>query len=310
MNSSFLRILAIILVMGAITTAWLGYQISSKPSPEETPAAVIAYQEVVARQDIPSGKQLTAEDVSLQDSDQLHSGVFNNPTSVIGKFSLVPISKGSTIHVNQLSSLSRLAPLLNPEERAVAISVNETIGVGGFVNPGDHVDVLLYLPTDGVSDNTGSSQILLENVRVLAYGDVIGDNGDLDKLLEAAIGIDTDAGQRMAKQAEIRKENRSAILAVPKDQVMRLMLAESSGTLKLALRDVHTLDAPADEGQITRLQTLTRATSQDEGSTQGREPPEQDLNKKTQDPTAAKRDDARQIIIHRGERVEVITVKK
>jgi pilus assembly protein CpaB len=52
--------------------------------------------------------------------------------------------------------------------RAVAVRVNDIIGVAGFVVPGTHVDVII-IGTPGTSGAT-TSKIFLENVQVLSAG--------------------------------------------------------------------------------------------------------------------------------------------
>lgn len=53
-------------------------------------------------------------------------------------------------------------------KRAISVAVNEVQGVSGLLSPGDHVDVIaLVPPTQG---NNTSSQIMLQNVKILAVG--------------------------------------------------------------------------------------------------------------------------------------------
>lgn len=53
-------------------------------------------------------------------------------------------------------------------KRAISIAVNEVQGVSGFLTPGQFVDVVALVPP--VQGNDMSSQILLQNVKVLAVG--------------------------------------------------------------------------------------------------------------------------------------------
>src|SRR5262249_41261268 len=62
-----------------------------------------------------------------------------------------------------------LSSLVGPGMKAVTIRVNDVDGVGGFVLPGDRVDVALtrqYKEEDGSS--AGATQVVLQDVRVLA----------------------------------------------------------------------------------------------------------------------------------------------
>ena len=58
-----------------------------------------------------------------------------------------------------------MSVVLRPGMRAVAISVNSESGAGGFILPGDHVDVLQSREGE---NKTISTEVLLQNVRVLA----------------------------------------------------------------------------------------------------------------------------------------------
>src|SRR5204862_7952260 len=64
---------------------------------------------------------------------------------------------------------SGLPPVITPGMRAVAVRVNEVIGVAGYVLPGSHVDVLATAsPTSQPQDAT--SKVILSNVQVLTSG--------------------------------------------------------------------------------------------------------------------------------------------
>ncbi|MFC4767938.1 Flp pilus assembly protein CpaB [Effusibacillus consociatus] len=53
-------------------------------------------------------------------------------------------------------------------KRAMSIAVNEVQGVSGFITPGAYVDVVVMVPPP--QGENASAQILLQNVKVLAVG--------------------------------------------------------------------------------------------------------------------------------------------
>ena len=64
-----------------------------------------------------------------------------------------------------------MAVVLRPGMRAVAVQVNVNTAAGGFILPGDHVDVLQSHPVDAASNGGHAgfaAETLLRNVRVLA----------------------------------------------------------------------------------------------------------------------------------------------
>lgn len=103
----------------------------------------------------------------------------------------------------------------------MAIAVDEVVGGGGFVLPGDYVDVMLFVRDERDGESTPLAQLVLPGVRVLTYGERI------------AVGSD---GQDRSNQEKDPRPPRTAVLAVPEDGVARLMLASQAGSLRLAIR--------------------------------------------------------------------------
>ncbi len=62
-----------------------------------------------------------------------------------------------------------LSAMIRDGLKAVTIRVNDVDGVGGFVLPGDHVDVSL---TRHVDKGNATSEVVLQNVRVLAIDQI------------------------------------------------------------------------------------------------------------------------------------------
>ena len=108
-----------------------------------------------------------------------------------------------------------LSHLLGKGMRAVAVKVNAVVGVGGFVSPGDRVDLLL---TERNDDDSGkeivTSKVLLQDVRVLA----------IDQETE-----DPDYRPKVAS---------TATLEVRLSDAQRIALASTLGSITLALRSL------------------------------------------------------------------------
>src|SRR6185295_1795316 len=102
-------------------------------------------------------------------------------------------------------------------ERAIAVKVDGVIGLGGFIQPDDRVDVLLYLSRDQREVPDTQARVLLENIRVLAYG------ANLER-------------REQDEHDDNTNNARTAVLAVPEADIDRLMLGASKGSLRLALR--------------------------------------------------------------------------
>ncbi len=107
-----------------------------------------------------------------------------------------------------------LSTILAPEMRASTIRVNDINGVAGFVLPGDHVDIMLTRSAGGGNDSNLLTDILLQNVKVLA--------------------IDQDANEDRAQPAVVK----AVTLEVTPVQAQKLVLAQRLGQLSLALRNI------------------------------------------------------------------------
>jgi len=109
--------------------------------------------------------------------------------------------------------------------RAAAVRVDDVVGVAGFVQPGDSVDVIATIRTEGGQFVT-SSKVILQNVRVLAVGKELDTKARADKVVPATV----------------------ATLMVDAAQSERLALAAVQGKILLTLRGAADTDLVATEG--------------------------------------------------------------
>lgn len=113
-----------------------------------------------------------------------------------------------------------LAAQLEPGFRAIAIEIEATTAVGGFIQPNDHVDVIVTARVNN-RDSGGEairSDIVLRNVRVLALGDRTNaqTSGQAPEVVEAGV----------------------AVLELSAEDARILAQADEMGTISLALRGV------------------------------------------------------------------------
>jgi pilus assembly protein CpaB len=135
-----------------------------------------------------------------------------------------------------------LAVVLEPGKRAVSISVTVDSAAGGFILPGDRVDVLLTRKLEtGSPSSVYVSQTILQNMKVLA----IDQTTHPDKDAAAVIGA-------------------TATLEVLPKEAEALAVSKSAGNLSLALRSY--ADAKAATGS-TKATPLARIGG--EGGQQG-----------------------------------------
>jgi pilus assembly protein CpaB len=135
------------------------------------PAAAVRYtQVVVARDNIPAGTELRAEDLTVgkMAGDVPSTVIYGNPGEVTGRVLVCSLTKGQPIMEPVLAPKgtgSGLQALVPKDMRAITIEVNDFSGVGGFLVPGCHVDVIATL-----SGNNGDqvARTVVQNVKVIA----------------------------------------------------------------------------------------------------------------------------------------------
>jgi pilus assembly protein CpaB len=160
-----------------------------------------------------------------------------------------------SVKITGAGQRATLSALVRDGMKAVTIRVNDVEGVGGFVLPGDRVDVVL---TRQVDKTSASNEVVLQNGRVLA--------------------VDQSADERADKPAVVK----AVTLEVDQVGAQRLSLAATVGSLSLMLRKAGettadkprriTLDdltneiAPKDDGSEMRTVTVRRGAANKEYS--------------------------------------------
>jgi pilus assembly protein CpaB len=172
---------------------------------------------VVAAKPLRYGMELTAD--SLREipwsQDAVPKGAFNSVSEILtgGKrVVLTPVEANEPVLALKITGAGQratLSSLVQDGMKAVTIRVNDVEGVGGFVLPGDRVDVVLTRQTD---KDKASTEIVLQNARVLA--------------------VDQSADISADKPAVAK----AVTLEVSTDQAQRVWLASSVGSLSLLLR--------------------------------------------------------------------------
>lgn len=191
---------------------------------------------LVAAQDIGLGGKLSSEDLSWADwpEQAVPLGAVtqtSNPSAdseYEGRIARVPIFAGEPVRPERLINTDKgfMAAILPKGKRAIAVSVEAETTAGGFILPGDKVDVILTR----TSDTGALSETILENIRVLAIDS-------------------TTAGEQDQKN-----------LSPKKTATLELTLAESEivaqsqqvGTIDLALRSAQDSADDAEEDDSRR----------------------------------------------------------
>jgi pilus assembly protein CpaB len=232
MRGNTLVMLIIALVFGAVAVffanIWLNSQ-SNRPAQVATTASTVETSTiVVAARDLSFGEPLNAEvlrEIPWPKSS-IPDGAFAKITELTADgrhVVLTSISPNEPVlkwKISGAGARASLSAIVGAGMRAVAIRINEVVGVGGFILPGDHVDVLYT--RGGNSDGGSSTDILIQNVRILA--------------------IERVADQ---KKSEPIMGNVATVEVTTLD-AQKIALAQTTGSLSLTLRSAGSLDqAPA-----------------------------------------------------------------
>ena len=249
MSSRITMVLAVLFLLGAIIAGYLGIIVSRQPEAEQPVAAPQATAEpvavpaapvtapmkdtlrqnvVVLARDVPAYTPITADDLTVERLKVAPVGSFDAIEPVVGRMSWRALTAGAWLNESSFDVGGTLARMIRPQERALALSVDEVTGAAGQLSPGDYVDVLLFLPSD--TDNPRrSSQVAVPALRVLSVGELLGPGLD-------GKPVDAISASDRIKQEERRATARTVVVAVPQALLARLMLATQSGTLRLAVR--------------------------------------------------------------------------
>lgn len=240
MNNTVLRIISAILAVGALGVAYLAIQLSKTPAPPAPVAAPAVSTKVsvaTTTRAIPAGQMLSAGDVELTTVDAPSPQAYKQVQDVVGRITSSELP-AKTLLLPSHFAADTLANLLKPGERAVAVQVDEVVGVGGFAQPGEFVDVLVFLPRDG--ENQGSAQMVVEDARLLSVGEASALAPAATHNPSTAEALTKDTNARSATENRGQRQNmRSAVLAVRDSDANRLMLAANAGVLRLALRPLN-----------------------------------------------------------------------
>jgi pilus assembly protein CpaB len=141
------------------------------------------------------------------------AGAFSTPQQIMGKVSRVKILANEPILESRLAGEGAgLTVRLEAGKRALALRVDEIVGVSGFIVPDDRVDVILTTTPLGAAQDAKISKIVLQNKRVLSV---------------AQSTEQKDGKPQLA---------RSITLEVTPEEAEKLSLASQEGQIVLALR--------------------------------------------------------------------------
>ena len=231
----------LILLLGALVVA-IGTALAARsmfagapaPQVEAAVAPVAAAPEgpkvLVAKRALPVGTIITADAIGFQlwPKEMVQDAYFIDGevdmNGLLGTVVRHPITAGEPVTRGGLvapGDRGFLAAALSPGMRAVTVPVSAKTGVGGFVFPGDRVDMMLTQSVSGNDDGPplNTTETILRNLRILAT--------DQSTQTET-----TPDGKTVVREV------RTVTLEVTPRIAEKIQVAQTIGTLSLSLRSI------------------------------------------------------------------------
>lgn len=219
-------------IIVALITSLLIYNTLQKRGKPEV-ASVETQPVAIATADLSWGTVLTNETIKVVPflKSSLPEGCFSDPSSLVGRVLISQVKANEPIFESRLAPTSikagGVAAVISPKKRAIAVRVDRTIGVSGFIRPGNRVDVLVTLSTGKATQSI--TKTVLQNILVRTVGAEIERKGKEDKPYDVDV----------------------ITLEVTPEEAENLALAATEGKLQLALRNYND-----SEGVLTKGATI------------------------------------------------------
>lgn len=172
-----LLVVALLVAAGTAFVARSMFAGASAPQAEAGPAEPKGPRVLVAQRALPVGTILTADAISFQDwPEELVKDAYfidgnADMSKLLGTVVRFPVTAGQPVTKGSIvapGDRGFLAAALGPGMRAVTIPVSAKTAVGGFVFPGDRIDLVLTQQVKGEGEALRTAETILRNLRVLA----------------------------------------------------------------------------------------------------------------------------------------------
>ena len=217
---------ALIIAIGTAMAARSLFAGASTPQAEATPKGP---KVLVAQRALPVGTIITADSISFQawPKEMIQDAYFldgeadmNKLLGTVVRFNVTagqPVTQGALVKPGDRGFL---AAALGAGMRAVTIPVSQKTGVGGFVFPGDHVDLVLTqtVRSTDQGESLKASETILRNIRVLA--------------------TDQSTETEMVEGKTVVRTFRTVTVEVTPRIAEKVAVAQTIGTLSLSLRSL------------------------------------------------------------------------
>ncbi len=223
-KGKIVRLVLIPIIIGLVVTL-IVRQMLAAPADQQatTDVEMVSVVTVATQEPIRARTKLTEQHLTVKEvpASILTGSEFTQVKDVVGQITLVSLEPGEVVRRSRVVPEGQgTLPYRIPEgHRAMTIRIDELSGVAGHLEPGDLVDLVLYLPAKDPQRPEATTQMLYESILVLGVGPKGGNQGGQD-------------GPRLT----------SVTLALKPAAAVQVALAEQIGYIKLLLRPA--LDEP------------------------------------------------------------------
>lgn len=220
---------ALVIAIGTALAARSMFAGASSPTATAAVQAPQGPKVLVAQRALPVGTIITADSISFQawPKEMIQDAYFldgeadmNKLLGTVVRFNVTagqPVTQGALVAPGDRGFL---AAALGAGMRAVTIPVSQKTGVGGFVFPGDHVDLVLTqtVRANDQGESLKAAETILRNIRVLA--------------------TDQSTETEMVDGKSVVRNFRTVTVEVTPRIAEKVAVAQTVGTLSLSLRSL------------------------------------------------------------------------
>jgi len=214
MKSKYILIIA--LIMAIVTTVLFRQYIVSLDNKYKKANQIVTV--VVPKVDIKENQKVTKEMIELKEmsGSAVHPQALKKISDVEGKYATTDLKAGEILFASRFTDMFTenqvITRKIQDGFRAVSIGVNDISAVTKMIQPEDYVDVIFTI--------NGQTNIILENVRVLAVG---------KRLTE------TDPASTDKNAAQTADYGTVTLELYPAD-IVKVINADETGSVKFVLR--------------------------------------------------------------------------
>lgn len=157
---------------------------------------------VAASTVIPVGTQVEPIHLKMVQipGDVKPTGAYTDEKELIGQVARQTVFAGEIIIADRFANSvggSALAAVIPAGKRAITVSVNQVVGVSGFILPGSRVDV--------IASENDRPRTILENIKVLAVGKLLSqEKGDPVDVTAVTLEVDPRQAEIIAEAKDLR----------------------------------------------------------------------------------------------------------